>query len=113
VNGQAACVCAHRASGLVQRMTFCGGQRDALTTAGLKENTDATRARPQQRRVNRHFRDACRNDGRTGQRLVKEIKQDRMSLESARDLQVSDAASIRLRHRSHSEGTDHRLRLHT
>jgi hypothetical protein len=32
-------------------MTFCGGQRDALTTAELKENTDATRARPQQRLV--------------------------------------------------------------
>jgi hypothetical protein len=32
-------------------MTFCGGQRDALTTAGLKENTNATRARPQQRLV--------------------------------------------------------------
>jgi hypothetical protein len=30
-------------------MTICGGQRDALTTARLKENTDATRARPQQR----------------------------------------------------------------
>ena len=29
-------------------MTFCGGQRDALTTARLKETTNATRARPQQ-----------------------------------------------------------------